>query len=243
MNDSSDASRRLGADATILAIEDEPQLLALLERLLGAAGFTVRGARDGTTGLHLALDLHPDVIVLDIGLPDRSGLEVASELRQRAVRAPILMLTALDSVSDKVSGLGAGADDYLAKPFDAEELVARVRALLRRAAMRDSDLRMHVGDLEVDTAARTVARGGVPIALTQTEYALLEYLARNAGREVSREMIATNVWKQPLEPESNIVDVFVAYLRKKLEADGRSKLLHTVRGVGYVLREETAAAE
>ena len=242
MNDSSDPSRRQGADATILAIEDEPQLLALLERLLGAHGFTVRCASDGTSGLHLALDLRPDLIVLDLGLPDRSGLEVAAELRRRGIRAPILMLTARDTVDDKVSGLDAGADDYLGKPFDAEELVARVRALLRRARMRESELRLRAGDLELDTVARTVTRGGDPVALTQTEYALLEYLVRNAGREVSREMIAEHVWRQPLEPESNIVDVYITYLRKKLEAEGRSKLLHTVRGVGYVLRAEPAAA-
>ena len=242
MDDSSDPSRRQGADATILAIEDEPQLLALLERLLGTHGFTVRCASDGTTGLHLALDLHPDVIILDVGLPDRSGLEVAAELRRRAVRAPILMLTARDTVDDKVSGLDAGADDYLAKPFDADELVARVRALLRRATMRESELHLRAGDLELDTVARTVTRGGVPVALTQTEYALLEYLVRNAGRPLSREMIAANIWTKPLEPESNIVDVYISYLRAKLEADGRSKLLHTVRGVGYVLRPQGAAA-
>ncbi len=236
MNDSSDASRRQGADATILVIEDEPQLLALLERLLGTHGFTVRCASDGTTGLHRALDLHPDVIILDVGLPDRSGLEIAAELRHRAIRAPILMLTAHDTVDDKVSGLDAGADDYLAKPFDAGELVARVRALLRRATMRESELRMRVGDLELDTVTRSVTRGGVSIELTQTEYALLEYLVRNVGREVSRETIAANIWAKPLEPESNIVDVYISYLRAKLEAGGRSKLLHTVRGVGYVLR-------
>src|SRR5688572_4120788 len=175
-----------GGSATILTIEDEPQLLALLDRLLTEQGFAVRGAATGTEGLHLALDLHPDLVVLDVGLPDRSGFEIASELRQRAIRVPILMLTARDTVHDKVAGLGAGADDYLAKPFDASELVARVRALLRRAALREDELRIRVADIELDTVARRVTRGGSEIALTATEYALLEYLMRNAGREVSR---------------------------------------------------------
>jgi DNA-binding response OmpR family regulator len=232
-----------GGTATILTIEDEPQLLALLGRLLTEAGFAVRGAATGTDGLHLALDLRPDLVVLDVGLPDRSGFEVATELRRRAVRVPILMLTARDTVHDKVEGLGAGADDYLAKPFDASELVARVRALLRRAALREDELRIRVADIELDTVARRVTRGGSEIGLTATEYALLEYLMRNAGREVSREMIAANVWKQPLDPESNIVDVYITYLRKKLDVDGRPKLLHTVRGVGYVLRAEPAPPE
>jgi DNA-binding response OmpR family regulator len=236
MIEPSDPAPRQDGGALVLAIEDEAQILDLLERLLRAEGFAVRGARDGTAGLHLALDLSPDLVVLDIGLPDRSGLEVAVELRRRAIRAPILMLTAHGTVDDKISGLDAGADDYLAKPFDAGELVARVRALLRRAAIRDSELRLAVDDLELDTVARSVTRGGAPVALTQTEYALLEYLTRNAGRAVSRDMIASHVWKQPLEPESNIVDVYITYLRKKLEEGGRPRLLHTVRGVGYMLR-------
>ena len=231
-----------GSPPTILTIEDEPQLLALLRRLLTEQGFAVRGASSGTAGLHLALDAPPDLIVLDVGLPDRSGFEIASELRRRAVRVPILMLTARDTVHDKVEGLDAGADDYLAKPFDASELVARVRALLRRAALRDDELRLRVADLELDTVARRVTRGGTEIALTATEYALLEYLMRNAGRELSRDTIAGHVWKQPLEPESNIVDVYVTYLRKKLDIDGRPRLLHTVRGVGYVLRDDPPAA-
>ena len=236
MSDASDAAHRAGAAATILAIDDEAQIRALLERLLGAQGFAVHTASDGTSGLHLALDLRPALIVLDLGLPDRSGLEIAAELRSRGLRAPILMLTARDTVHDKVSGLDAGADDYLAKPFDQGELVARVRALLRRAALREEELRLRVGDLELDTVARTAARGGEPVPLTQTEFALLEYLMRNAGRELTRETIAAHVWKQPPDPESNIVDVYINYLRKKLEGDDRPKLLHTVRGVGYTLK-------
>jgi DNA-binding response OmpR family regulator len=240
MNDPSAARRAPSSttSATILTIEDEPQLLALLDRLLSEQGFVVRGAATGTAGLHLALDTAPDLVVLDVGLPDRSGFEIAAELRRRGVRVPILMLTARDTVHDKVEGLGAGADDYLAKPFDASELVARVRALLRRASLREDDLRVRAVDLELDTVARRVTRGGTEIALTATEYALLEYLMRNAGRELSRETIAAHVWKQPLEPESNIVDVYITYLRKKLDVEGRPKLLHTVRGVGYVLRAE-----
>lgn len=222
--------------ATVLVVEDSPEVQEVLRRVLGSAGFAVHVARDGEEGLGKALDLKPDLLVLDVGLPKRSGFEVAEELRRRGFRSPMLMLTARDTVTDKVTGLDAGADDYLAKPFDADELVARVRALLRRAAMRASDTRLRVGDLSIDPLTRTVIRGTREIALTQKEYALLEYLMQNAERPVSRQMITENVWKQTFDPTTNIVDVYINYLRRKIDLESEPPLLQTVRGVGYVLR-------
>ena len=221
---------------TILVVEDSAQMLALLERMLAAHGYDVLLARDGDAGLQTALERRPDLVILDIGLPKRSGLQVAEELRRRAFQPPVLMLTARDTVSDKVSGLDAGADDYLAKPFDNDELLARVKALLRRATMRASDLTLRVADLTLDPIAREVTRAGRKLALTQTEYALLEFLMRNAGRPVTREEITQHVWKQPFDPSTNIVDVYVNYLRKKIDDGRKVKLLQTVRGVGYVLK-------
>ena len=222
--------------ATILVVEDSPEVQEVLRRVLGSAGFEVHVASDGDEGIGKALDLKPDLLVLDVGLPKRSGFEVAEELRRRGFRSPVLMLTARDTVTDKVTGLDAGADDYLAKPFDADELVARVRALLRRAAMRASDTRLRVGDLSLDPLTRAVVRGTREIALTQKEYALLEYLMQNAERPVSRQMITENVWKQAFDPTTNIVDVYINYLRRKIDLDAEPPLLQTVRGVGYVLR-------
>lgn len=223
--------------ADVLVVEDTPEVSEVVRRVLTAAGFTVHQAADGEAGLNAALDTRPDLVILDVGLPKRSGFEVAQELRRRAFRAPVLMLTARGTVSDKITGLDAGADDYLAKPFDAEELVARVRALIRRSTLSADSARLTVGDLTLDPMTRTVARGGREISLTQKEYALLEYLMRNAGRPVSRQMIAEHVWKQPFDPTTNIVDVYINYLRRKIDADSGPELLHTVRGVGYVLKE------
>jgi two-component system response regulator MprA len=184
----------------------------------------------------LALDERPDLLILDIGLPKLSGIHVARELRDRAFTAPILMLTALDTVPDKVSGLEAGADDYLAKPFDYDELLARVRALLRRSSREPDATVVRVGDLSVDLVTRDVTRRGRPISLTQKEYGLLEYLVRHAGTPVTREQISEQVWRQPFDANTNIVDVYINYLRKKLDIDDLPPLVHTVRGVGYVLR-------
>lgn len=223
-------------NAAILVVEDTRDVLALIELTLTRSGYTVHGADDGERALALALDLDPDLVILDIGLPKRSGLEVAAELRRRAFRAPILMLTARDTVSDKVTGLDAGADDYLAKPFDTEELLARVKALLRRATFRAGDTLLRVADLTIDPLSRRVERGGQEIPLTPKEYSLLDYLARNAGRTLTREQITDHVWRQGSDPSTNIVDVYVNYLRKKIDLDGFPPLLHTVRGQGYVLR-------
>ena len=224
------------APTTILIVEDNRDVLALIERMLRSSGFLVRKAYDGEAAIAAALDVEPALVILDIGLPKRSGLEVAAELRRRGFHAPVLMLTARDMVSDKVTGLDAGADDYLAKPFDTDELLARVKALLRRATLRADDALIRVGDLSLDPLSRQVKRGKRDIALTQREYALLEYLMKNAGRELTRDQITEHVWRQDAEPSTNVVDVYINYLRKKIDTDGLPPLLHTVRGVGYVLR-------
>jgi len=208
----------------------------VLRRTLVSAGYTVHTAADGDTGLARALDLQPDLVVLDVGLPKQSGLVVARELRERGFRAPLLMLTALDSVTDRVIGLDAGADDYLPKPFEQEELLARVRALFRRATLREDDVALHVADLTLEPLARRVTRGDDVLALTQKEYALLEYLMRHVGHIVTRDQITANVWKPTGEHvASNVIDVYISYLRAKIDAAGRIPLLHTVRGTGYLL--------
>ena len=221
---------------TILVVEDNRDVLAVITQTLSKNGYNVSRAHDGEAGLIEALDTSPALVILDIGLPRRSGLEVAAELRRRGFRAPVLMLTARDTVTDKVTGLDAGADDYLAKPFDTDELLARVNALLRRATLRADDAKIRVADLVLDPISRQVRRGARDIALTQREYALLEYLMKNADRELTRDQITAHVWRQDAEPSTNVVDVYINYLRKKIDSDGLPPLLHTVRGVGYVLR-------
>jgi DNA-binding response OmpR family regulator len=224
--------------ARILVVEDGPDVLNVLERTLSENGYIVLTATDGEEGLATALDQHPDLVILDIGLPRRDGYEVARELRARAFTAPVLMLTARDTIPDKVEGLDAGADDYLAKPFSYDELLARVRALLRRSALRADQAMLRIGDLVIDPFSRDVRRGSREINLTQKEYALLEYLARQAGRPVTREQISQQVWKQEFDPTTNIVDVYINYLRKKVDVEGEPSVVQTVRGVGYMLRTE-----
>jgi DNA-binding response OmpR family regulator len=221
--------------AGILVVEDAPDVLNVLDRTLSDNGYIVNTATDGEAGLAAALDLRPDLLILDIGLPLKDGYQVARELRARGYTAPVLMLTARDTVSDKVEGLDAGADDYLAKPFSYDELLARVRALLRRSALRADQSMIKVADLVIDPFSRDVRRGNREINLTQKEYALLEYLARHAGRPVTREQISQQVWKQDFDPTTNIVDVYINYVRKKVDVDGEASLVQTVRGVGYML--------
>jgi two-component system, OmpR family, response regulator MprA len=222
--------------ATILLVEDRPEVLEVVRRTLATNGYTVVTSMDGEDGLQKALYLKPDLVILDVGLPRLGGLDVAKALRNRGFRAPVLMLTALDAVSDRVQGLDAGADDYLAKPFDYHELLARIHALLRRAAISAGEVAMRVGDLTVDPIAREVTRAGRPLSLTAKEYALLDYLIRNAGHAVTRDQIWEQVWKQPADPSSNIVDVYVSYLRQKVDDPAFGPpLVRTVRGTGYML--------
>lgn len=226
----------LPSPATILVVEDRREVLDVIERTLSENGFDVLTATDGEAGLRLALDRTPDLVILDVGLPKRNGFEVARELRERAFTAPVLMLTARDTVSDKVEGFDSGADDYLSKPFSYAELVARVRALLRRATTSDEATLRRVDDLTINLMTREVRRGERSIPLTQKEYALLEYLVRYAGMPVTREQIAQQVWKQEFDPTTNIVDVYINYLRKKVDVEPEKPLVLTIRGVGYMLR-------
>jgi two-component system response regulator MprA len=222
--------------ATILVVEDKRELREVLRRTLHENGFAVVTAGDGDAGLRAATAQHPDLVILDVGLPGRDGLEVARTLRERGFRAPVLMLTAHNAVPDRVAGFDAGADDYLGKPFNYDELLARVRALLRRSRTEASVIRF--ADLVLDPLTRRVVRAGRHIPLTQREYALLEYLVRSPGRPMSREQISQDVWQTPFDPEVNVIDVYVSQLRSKLEAHGGRPLLHTVRRVGYVLRDD-----
>jgi two-component system, OmpR family, response regulator MprA len=221
--------------ARVLVVEDDPHVLSVLERILVSDGYEVHVAQDGDAGLTRALDLKPDLVIVDIGLPRRNGVELTRDLRARGFHAPMLMLTARTSVSDRVSGLDAGADDYLPKPFELPELLARVKALLRRATMAVASSQLRAGDVVLDPITRHVERNGQAIDLTQKEYALLEYLMRNAGRPVTRQQIAEQVWKYQVDPGTNVVDVYINYLRKKLGGDREQSLIKTVRGVGYMM--------
>jgi DNA-binding response OmpR family regulator len=227
-----------GRSPRVLVVEDRREVLEVLQRTLRDNGYDVVTAMDGESALTIALDSRPDVMILDIGLPRKNGLEVSRELRSRGVTAPVLMLTARDTVGDKIEGFEAGADDYLSKPFDYDELLARVRALLRRASLRADATLLRVADLTIDPLTREVKRGDRQVALTQKEYALLEYLVRHAGMPVSREQIAEHVWKQEFDPSTNIVDVYINYLRKKIDHESERNLVHTVRGTGYMLKAD-----
>jgi two-component system, OmpR family, copper resistance phosphate regulon response regulator CusR len=226
----------------ILVVEDEPKLAAAIQQGLEGNQYAVQVAHTGEDGFYLAQTQGFDLILLDVMLPGRDGIEILSALRQQHVSTPVLLLTAKDSVDDRVRGLDAGADDYLVKPFAFPELLARARALIRRGKAETSG-NLTLGDLEMDVARRAVTRGTHVIELTAREFDLLEYLLRNGGRVVSREMLARDVWKAAVRytPLDNVIDVHVARLRKKLDDPFDRKLLHTVRGVGFVLREEDAA--
>jgi heavy metal response regulator len=217
----------------LLVVEDEARVRSFLRRGFSEAGVAVDVACDGDEALALALSTDYDAIVLDLMLPTKDGLEVLRELRMRGCRAPVLILTARDAVEDRVRGLDCGADDYLVKPFAFAELLARVRALLRRGVSQDHVL--CVADLRIDVAARSVERAGRPLELTAKEFALLEYLTRHAGEVVTRTMIAEHVWNLDFDTFSNVIDVYIRYLRRKIDDPFEKKLIHTRRGVGYVL--------
>ena len=210
---------------------------AALKRALELGGFEVSLAGDGTEGLTAAAAVRPDLVVLDILMPGVDGFDVCRTLRARGDQTPILMLTARDSVADRVEGLEAGADDYLAKPFALEELLARVRALLRRSMEPAEEAPLAFADLRLDRVTYTVRRGERVLELTRTEHQLLELFLSNPRRVLSRQLIFDRVWGYDFGPRSKALDVYVSYLRKKTEADGEPRLIHTVRGVGYVLRE------
>jgi two-component system, OmpR family, copper resistance phosphate regulon response regulator CusR len=223
----------------ILVVEDERKVAAFVRQGLVEEGHVVEVAADGEAALDAVAGGPPyDLVVLDVMLPKREGLSVLKTLRARRMQTPVLLLTARDGVADKVAGLDAGADDYLAKPFAFEELLARVRALLRRGRGGAEPV-LRLADLSLDPATRVVTRGRRRIVLTAREYALLEYFLRNTGRVLTRPMITQHVWGMDFDPESNIVDVYVGYLRRKIDAEGEPRLLQTVRGAGYTLSAES----
>jgi heavy metal response regulator len=221
----------------ILLVEDDRKVASFIRKGLAEEGYAVDVAPDGLTGLAMGLDRLHDAIVLDVMLPGKPGFQVLRDLRQAKVATPVLLLTARDAVEDKVQGLDAGADDYLTKPFAFAELLARVRALLRRGTPGRTPV-LQVADLVMDPATRTVKRGGEAISLTNREFALLEYFLRNPGRVLTRTMIAEHVWDYSFDAGTNVIDVYVNYLRKKIDAGREPKLIHTVRGVGYVLKTD-----
>jgi heavy metal response regulator len=221
----------------ILVVEDEKKVASFIKKGLEEEGYAVDTATDGEEGLAMSLAQVYDLIILDIRLPKRDGLQVLKALRQDKVMTAVLLLTVRATIEDKVLGLDAGADDYLTKPFAFQELVARVRALLRRR-VETAPTVLQVGDLTLDPARRTVSRGGEKIDLTPREFALLDYFMRNPGRVLTRTMIAEHVWDYSFDTLTNVIDVYVNYLRKKIDAGRESKLLHTMRGVGYVLKAE-----
>jgi two-component system, OmpR family, copper resistance phosphate regulon response regulator CusR len=218
----------------ILLVEDDKPIAAVVRRGLEEARFSVDCAQDGAAGLRMALEGPYDLIILDLMLPKQDGWSVCDALRARRLGTPILMLTARDGVEDRVRGLEMGADDYLSKPFDFAELLARVRALLRRERVHKSGV-IRIADLEIDTTAARVKRGGQEVPLTRREYTLLEALATNEGRVLTREVIQDRVWMDA-ESYSNTVDVHIGLLRKKIDAGRDVKLIHTVHGMGYMLR-------
>jgi len=225
----------------ILVVEDEPSIANFVRQGLNESGYAVDVAGDGREGLEYARVADYDVLVLDIMLPKMSGLDLLRELRRQGDKTPTLMLTARDTVDDRVAGLDAGADDYLVKPFAFPELLARVRALLRRPPLQTGNL-LQVGDLDMDTASRLVRRGGRRIDLSPREFAVLEYLMRHPNQVLTRTQISERVWDFDHFIESNVVDVYIGYLRRKLDAGSDSPLIHTVRGVGYRISAEIADA-
>ncbi|GAC1330272.1 MAG: response regulator transcription factor [Chloroflexota bacterium] len=224
----------------ILVVEDEHKLAGVLKRGLEEHGYAVDVAYDGDDGLAMATAAPYDLIVLDIMLPKLDGLSVCNQLRAQHQHMPVLMLTARDAVDDRVTGLDRGADDYLTKPFAFRELLARIRALLRRDGRNTRDPILRVADLQIDTISHEVRRSGKLVELTSKEYAILEYFARNPNRVLTRTQIAEHVWDFDFVSMSNVIDVYIGYLRRKLGDDSEPRLLRTIRGTGYQLRVAAA---
>jgi DNA-binding response OmpR family regulator len=222
----------------VLVVEDDRKVASFIRQGLQEEGYAVEVAADGAAALEFVLGGSAfDLVVLDVMLPKQDGFAVLRTMRAEGVGTPVLLLTARDTVPDRVTGLDLGGDDYLTKPFAFTEFLARVRAVLRRGTESRPAV-LSVADLTLDPARREVTRGGKRISLTTREYALLEYFLRNAGRVLTRPMLAEHVWGLDFDPETNIVDVYVGYLRRKIDREGQPRLLHTVRGAGYVLRAE-----
>jgi DNA-binding response OmpR family regulator len=226
----------------LLLVEDDPRLQRVLRRLLEDDRHVVELAADGETALELAdATAGIEAVILDVGLPDMTGLQVAQRLRKDGRDLAILMLTARDTVNDRVAGLDAGADDYLVKPFAFDELLARLRALTRRGRTRHLDVSLHYGPLSLDTATHVATAGGQPLDLSATEYRLLEHLLRHQETIVSRDQLAEHVWGGDYDPFSNVADVYIGYLRRTLRAAGvATPLIHTIRGLGYMLKARPA---
>lgn len=221
----------------ILVIEDDAALHRIISKRLKEAGHSVDDCFDGEEGLDYAESLEYDCVILDLMLPKKDGISVLRELRNHGNSSPVLILTAKDSVTDRVTGLDSGADDYLVKPFSFEELSARIRALLRRSS-DTKEIVLKLADLTLNTATHTVMRSGQSILLTSKEYALLEYLLRNQDHIQTRSQISDHVWNYEFDYDSNVVDVYIRYLRNKIDKGFSPKLIHTIRGFGYVMREE-----
>jgi len=225
----------------ILIVEDERKVAQFLRKGFQSEAFAVDIASDGPEGLHLALSEAYDAIVLDVMLPKMNGIEILEELRRQGIKTPILILTAKSDVEDRVKGLNSRADDYLPKPFSFSEVLARVRAIVRRTSADVRGSVLEIGDVRMDLLTRSVARGGKPVTLTNKEFELLEYLLRNKGRVLSRVTLTEHIWDMDFDTETNVVDVLVNRLRRKLEDGFPTKVIHTIRGVGYVMKESSDA--
>lgn len=236
-----DARGEIRVKAHILVIDDDRHISEVLRRALAYEGYTVDYAYRGNEGLQKTLEHPPDLIILDLMLPGMDGIEVCRRLRAAGNQVPILMLTAKDAIADRVAGLDTGADDYLVKPVELEELMARVRALLRRRNPEQTEV-VRFGDLELDTGTRVAHRGSRAIQLSTTEYELLQLFMRRPRQVLTRDIIMERVWGYDFEGESNVLEVYIGYLRNKLESEGEPRLLHTIRGAGYVLREPESDA-
>jgi len=226
-----------GQPVTVLVVDDEPVLAEMVSMALRYEGWNIATAGDGSSAIAAARADRPDVVVLDVMLPDMSGLDVLHRLRQENPGLPVLLLTAKDAVEDRIAGLTAGGDDYVTKPFSIEEVVLRLRALLRRTGVTtvDSGAQLVVGDLVLDEDSHEVTRAGEPISLTSTEFELLRFMMRNAKRVLSKAQILDRVWSYDFGGRSNIVELYISYLRKKID-NGRDPMIHTLRGAGYVLK-------